>query len=331
MTDVVPFRRVALLDIGARGGLQWPWTEWQSEWLSPTFVEPDTQEAARLREVAATNSVIEVALYSAPENLSLNLNASPGTSSVFAPNHSFLQSFPESSRFCTKQSIPLKATTVNMLAQTGALAETDFAKIDVQGAELAILKGGEAYFRKNLIGLEVEVGFAPIYTGQPFFSEVDTYIREELGLELWDIRGTYWRHKAGLDAEGPIKGQMIFGDALYFRPLSTLVAWLNEHTPNEAQGKLYALVMAVAAYGYNDYALTLLRAEEMRDFWAGQDKAALEEYILGRSRFFRFPQNGSGKLYRVFSFLAAIFRPSHNRWAVGDERLGSRKVGPFWF
>lgn len=210
------------------------------------------------------------------------------------------------------------------------LFDTDFAKIDVQGAELEILKGGEAYFRKHLIGLEVEVEFASIYEGQPLFSQVDAYIREELGLELWDIRGTYWRHKAGLDAEGPTKGRLIFGDALYFRPLSTLAAWLHEHALNEAQGKLYALLMAATAYGYNDYALALVRAKEIREFWIGLDKVALEEYILGRSRFFRIPHNGSGKLYRIFSFLAALFRPSHNRWAVGDERLGSRKVGPFW-
>lgn len=323
-------RCVRLLDIGARGGLQWPWTELPSEWLVSTFVEPDAKEAARLLETASADKVIEVALWSAPERLSLNLNVSPGTSSVFDPNHSFLEQFPESARFAQKQRIPLDTSTVNVLAQSGALAGIDFAKIDVQGAELEILKGGEAYFRKHLIGLEVEVEFAPIYTDQPLFSEVDAYIRKELGLELWDIRGTYWRHKAGLDAEGPTKGRLIFGDALYFRPRSTLAAWLNEHALNEAQGKLYALVMAVAAYGYNDYALTLLRDEEMRDFWARQDKAALEKYILGRSRFLRFPQNGSGKLYRIFSFLAAIFRPSHNRWAVGDERLGSRKVGPFW-
>ncbi len=330
MPNKVMDKKFSLLDIGARGGLQWPWTEWSSEWLSPTFVEPDAEEAALLRETVATNNVIEVALWSAAARLSLNVNASPGTSSVFPPNYDFLEQFPESERFMQKQYVPLETTTVNALAESGVLCGTDFAKIDVQGAELEILKGGEMYFKKHLIGLEVEVEFASIYTDQPLFSQVDAYIREKLGLELWDVRGTYWRYKAGLDAAGPAKGRLIFADALYFRPLSTLRTWLHSHSTDDAKGKLCALVMATAAYGYNDYALALIRADEMSEFWVEQDKADLERYILRRSRFLRFSQNGCGKLYRIFSFLAAIFRPSHNRWAVGDERLGSRKLGPFW-
>ncbi len=330
MINRVPFKAMYLLDVGARGGTQWPWTELPSNSFSLTFVEPDPQEAARLRATDNPNAVVEAALWSTSKKLSLNLNFSPGTSSVFAPNHRFLEQFPESSRFQQKQSISLKTTTINQLAEVGVLTRTDFAKIDVQGAELEILKGGEEYFKKQLVGLEVEVEFASIYTDQPLFSQVDVYIREELGLELWDVRGTYWRYKAGLDADGPTKGRLIFGDALYFRPLSTLSTWLHNHPVDDAKRKLCALVMATAAYGYNDYALALIRADELSKFWVERDRATLEQYILKRSRFFRFPQNGSGKLYRIFSFLAAIFRPSHNRWAVGNERLGSRKFGPFW-
>ncbi|MEY4467316.1 MAG: hypothetical protein RIR21_1109 [Pseudomonadota bacterium] len=322
--------QLRLLDIGARGGLQWPWTDWPSEWLSTTFVEPDVKEAARLLKAASADKVIEVALWSASERLSLNLNASPGTSSVYEPNHEFLEQFPEAARFSKVQRMEVEATTVNALEQCGTLSDTDFAKIDVQGAELEILKGGEAYFTKHLIGLEVEIEFASIYEDQPLFSQVDAYIREKLGLELWDIRGTYWRHKTGLDAGGPTKGRLIFGDALYFRPLSSLTSWLCEHSADDANWKLYALVMAASAYGYNDYALALIRSDELNQFWVEQNKADLEKYILGRSRFFRIPKNGSGKLYRIFSLLAAFFRPSHNRWAIGDERLGSRKLGPFW-
>ncbi len=330
MPNKVMDKKFSLLDIGARGGLQWPWTEWSSESLSPTFVEPDEQEAARLRGVSVTSRVIEVALWSASERLSLSLNVSAGTSSVYVPNLRFLEQFPESTRFAQKQRVPLQTTTVNTLARTGVLTGTDFAKIDVQGAELEILKGGDEYFKKHLVGLEVEVEFAPIYTGQPLFSEVDAYIREELGLELWDIRRTCWRYKAGLDAEGPVKGRLIFGDALYFRSLSTLIAWLQKHSIDDAKAKLHALVMAAATYGYNDYALALIRTDKLSEFWVERDRAVLEQYILRRSRFFRFPQVGSGKLYRIFSFIAAIFRPSYNRWAIGDERLGSRRVGPFW-
>ncbi len=101
----------------------------------------------------------------------------------------------------------------------------DFVKIDVQGGELAILQGGEKFFKENIIGLEVEVSFAPMYINQPLFSDVDIFAREKLGLELWDIRKAYWKYKQK-KYKTPLKGRLIFGDALYLRPIPTLDGWL---------------------------------------------------------------------------------------------------------
>ena len=38
-------RRLSLLDIGARGGVQWPWDQVNRELLSVVLVEPDPIEA----------------------------------------------------------------------------------------------------------------------------------------------------------------------------------------------------------------------------------------------------------------------------------------------
>ena len=44
------------------------------------------------------------------------------------------------------------------------MPQFDFAKIDIQGGELAVLKGGKNYIQANVVGLEIEVEFAEIYT-----------------------------------------------------------------------------------------------------------------------------------------------------------------------
>ncbi|MBT4731244.1 hypothetical protein HOB87_04685 [Candidatus Woesearchaeota archaeon] len=51
---------------------------------------------------------------------------------------------------------------------------------------MAILQGGEDFFKKNLVGLKVE--FFPIYRDQPLFSDIDHFARVNLRLELWDMQ-----------------------------------------------------------------------------------------------------------------------------------------------
>ncbi|WP_027186547.1 FkbM family methyltransferase [Desulfovibrio inopinatus] len=53
----------------------------------------------------------------------------------------------------------------------------DFAKLDIQGGELEVLKGGTAVL-DELVGLKVEVWFAEFYKGAPMFSDVDIFVRK---------------------------------------------------------------------------------------------------------------------------------------------------------
>ena len=61
-------------------------------------------------------------------------------------------------------------------------------KIDAQGSELNILEGGEKFLKNNLIGLQIGVEFNEIYKGQPLFNSMDSFIRNNLGLQLWDLQ-----------------------------------------------------------------------------------------------------------------------------------------------
>src|SRR5262249_12061696 len=52
----------------------------------------------------------------------------------------------------------------------------DYMKVDVQGAELDVLRGATRLLRRTLV-VEAEVEFEPLYTDQPLFGDVDRFMR----------------------------------------------------------------------------------------------------------------------------------------------------------
>lgn len=325
-------RPLALLDIGARGGLQWPWDRIAQDQLDVILVEPDPVEAERLKKACAREgrgSVIPSALWRDRTTLHLNMNLSPGTSSVFPANRSLLDQFPDSDRYGRVSTIDLPAQTIDQLAAAGQLRHIDFAKIDVQGAELAILEGGADFFARNLIGLEVEVEFCELYTGQPLFAEVDAYARG-LGLELWDLKKTYWKYKRGRHVPGPVKGRLMFGDALYFRSLTGLASWLSSMDDTAATEKIVMLVTSALAYGYVDYADAVVNEASLARYLNVDTLKGLQQNIRSMGAGFRPFSNGNSHLFMIFDLLARVFKPTHGGWASVGRELGSHRRGPFW-
>ena len=80
------------MDIGARGGIGWPWVEIQNDNLVVTLIEPDPVEAEVLRNQKNVK-VINCALWDKEGQLSLNINNSPAVSSIFSSNMGFLKQF----------------------------------------------------------------------------------------------------------------------------------------------------------------------------------------------------------------------------------------------
>lgn len=325
-------RPLGLLDIGARGGVQWPWDQISPKCLRITLVEPDPTEAAQLRqnwEEAGRGPVLQTALWREETILKLNVNRAPGTSSVFPSNFNLLDQFPDARRYETVSIFDVQARTIDSIAAESGLGDVDFVKIDAQGAELAILQGGADYLSQNLVGLEVEVEFCHLYTGQPLFAEVDVFVRG-MGLELWDLRLAYWKYERGRNVPGPQKGRLVFGDALYFRPLKSLGPWLSAMPVKQAQCKATMVVVTALVYGYVDYATAVLNDPTLARFFESETRVELDRSILSIGRDFRLPSKGNRFLYRFFNMLTLATTKSHLQWSMSSGRLGSRRRGPFW-
>jgi len=112
--------KVALLDIGARDGIGWPWIAVKSNSLDVILVEPDPVEA-KVLEGKNQGKVLPYALWSEETELTLNINNSPGTSSVFEANMPFLQQFEDVQRFEVKDKVFIKTKTIDGLAQSNEI------------------------------------------------------------------------------------------------------------------------------------------------------------------------------------------------------------------
>ena len=59
------------------------------------------------------------------------------------------------------------------------------------------IKEGKEYLRKNFnegVNCPCCNQFVKLYKNQPLFGEIDTFIRNKLGLELWDLSKAHWKY-----------------------------------------------------------------------------------------------------------------------------------------
>ncbi|EMK04029.1 hypothetical protein LEP1GSC166_0690 [Leptospira kirschneri] len=68
------------------------------------------------------------------------------------------------------------------------------------------------------------------------------------GFELFDLQRYYWKRKNSI-ATGIIKGQLIFGDTLYFKTPESILSDLNV-----SSDKLIRAICIYLIYGYVDLA-----------------------------------------------------------------------------
>ena len=315
---------LVLADVGARGGLKKNWAA-AVRHLRVLAFEPDEREYARLAESAAarggSSTVFHAALHNARGSISLNVAKDRGLSSIFKPNRSFLDTFPESDRFDTTDVQQVAADTLDSLLNSRGITDVDFIKADTQGSELFVLEGASQVLASSVSGVEVEVEFTPIYKDQPLFADVDAHMRQ-LGFFLFDLRPCYWKRAAGRDVGGAY-GQIIWADALYLKSVTALQASIASH-PDDARKSKWLRAMSVALlYGYYDYALEIARAEGAA--FSAEERAFVERRLreAGRQRGPVPPFPGRGHVAGALRKLWKMCRLPNKGWSVSDAGIGN--------
>lgn len=300
-----------IADIGASGGLDSRWEKYAPYYRSVLF-EPDQRAFCDLKSSAGVKSVIiNKALSDKDAEITFNLCRKQQVSSAHLPNYEFINKFPDPSRFEVTKKLKLSADSLDGQLLRNKIEYIDFIKIDTQGHELAILKGAMKTI-PQATGIEVEVGFAPIYDNQPQFGEIDGFLRS-FGFEVIDISRAYWKRSIPSDYRG--KGQIVCGDALYFKTPENLCS-----SPGIDEKKLIRSFFVYLAYNYADIADVLANLSLEKCLISREKYDLLILYLNEYRRRFScpvFPKKE--RIYSIFIKIANLF--SEKNWCFGSDRF----------
>jgi FkbM family methyltransferase len=304
-----------IVDIGASGGIDPRWINFKSSYKAILF-EPDQRAYDNLQLTKQDNIIIlNCALSDSIQEVDFHLCNKQQVSSINLPNFSFLERFPEAERFKVIDTIKIKTDTLDHQLQINSIDDIDFIKIDAEGYELSILRGSINSL-ENVIGLQVEVEFAPLHENQPLFGEVDCFIRDR-GFDLFDIKRFFW-NRIGLDNYGGRKGQLIYGDALYFKSPETLL--LKKNITSE---KLIRAIFIYLVYGYLDLAQTLFNLADSKGVLSKDHYTSIGTAISKykyKNVIPNFPRKG--RIRNILQKIADLF--SDQYWYSGsDKYLGN--------
>jgi FkbM family methyltransferase len=126
------------------------------------------------------------------------------------------------------EQVPVQTARLDDVARVESL-RPDYLKLDVQGAELDVLRHATNALESVLV-LETETEFIPMYKGQPLFGDIQTFLREH----------GFWLHKLfdfGTRSFRPVRptgnelqgiSQLLWSDAVFVRDLSRLDRYADD-------------------------------------------------------------------------------------------------------
>ena len=304
-------RAATVLDVGARWGMEASWYA-LPPLVSLVGFEPDADECARLNEKASAHQRYEpVALGKEDGRVPLTITEEPGCSSLFPPDPSVIERYPLLEVMRPRRQVEVEVTRLATWSERTGCRDVAFMKLDVQGAELAILEGAGSLL-DGCVGLEAEVEFFPLYQGQPLFSELEQFLRAR-GLLLWRLSNlVHYSEGPSLPRDrddavvfngdpamfkaGP--GRLCWANALFFRDHRQLPssAWRQRlllaaflHAAREFDGMKACLAGFVADRsldaGHRDQVSAFLRAwSAFESAWQQPAPASLSARLLERFR-----------------------------------------------
>jgi len=117
----------------------------------------------------------QVALAEKEGEMDFFLNASGDTNSLFEPISIGANSDKSCKNIGSKK---IRTSTLEIYCREKGIPHIDILKMDTQGAELPILKGGEELLKQRRISLVYSEGyFKPQYKDQPLLYDVANYLR----------------------------------------------------------------------------------------------------------------------------------------------------------
>lgn len=268
---------LVVADVGAAQGFDPRWELFEPQ-LRQIGFEPEPAEWRRLQTAidaegrAASRRVLPLALADTAGRRQLYVTRDPDASSLYRPNQEFFDRMPDPSGTEIVGQIDVEVTTLDAVSLPER-DDLDVLKLDVQGAELDVLRGAQRRLSEQVLAVIAEASFVELYSGQGMFADLDGHLRGQ-GFQLFDICYRRWsRRRLGAAFDGMRVGQMTYGDVLYLKdPVAG-------RQPALQADKLLKLIALAEFFSLPDYALELIDFAHMRGDIDGARSADLSAAI----------------------------------------------------
>ena len=166
-------------------------------------------------------------LFSSDDEKKIFLTQMPDASSLYEPNKNFLDKFLNANASDIGNEEKIKLTTLDSVFNKNE--KIDFLKVDVEGADLEVIRGGEKSL-SDCLGIKIEVQYKERNIGSPLFSEIDAYLRKSYF--LLELKNSSWlKTKTYFINSNP---EIIWGDAYY---LKNEESFLNSYSLKKYQDR----------------------------------------------------------------------------------------------
>lgn len=251
-------RPLCVIDVGGAMGPDARWALLPAEALRIMSFEPDTRSQDSCVVDKGRDLTLAIGLADTAGERTLHLTAGPFASSLYPPNEKVLRAFGVWPWYEPAGETSIMVETLDSCLRQNGEWRADFVKVDVEGADLDVLKGG-CKSLETAFGLQIEVDFASRNVGAPLQSEVDLWLRNA-GFHPHLLFREHWVRSNGV--HGALsQPQLAWADAVYFRDCEWAIASIaRADSVDEAERRLSAMLAILLAYGAHDYAADIVAA-----------------------------------------------------------------------
>jgi FkbM family methyltransferase len=191
------------------------------------------------------------------ENRQLFIANHPMCTSLYKPNEKFISLYQNFEVAFLKSESTIDTITLDDFIEDNNIGSVDFIKIDVQGAELDIFKGGKKTL-DNVLKIICEVEFVHHYENQPLFGDICNFLatHELMFNKFLKLEGRSLKPMI-LNNNLNYASQHIWSDAVFIRHIQK-IPLLNDE-------KLLKLSLLAAVYGSADLTVYCLSKFDERN------------------------------------------------------------------